>query len=230
MIVAIVPARGGSKRIPNKNVTKFCGQPLLSWTIKQAKKSTRIDTIYVSTDDEKVKTVAINQGAVVIDRPMDISGDYSPSEDALKHAVKQICLKNRDENIDLVVFLQATSPLRETKDIDNAIDTIKKNDADSLFSAAKLGDFFIWKKTDGKLKSVNYDYLNRKRGQDFEEQYVENGSIYIFKPEILFKKNNRLGGKISISIMEFWKSFEIDEKEDIEFCENLFKLKKLDIL
>lgn len=227
MIIAIILARGGSKRIPYKNIVRFCGKPLLAWTIIQAKHSPKINEVYVSTDDNKIVMVAKKYGAKIIKRPDTISGDYSTSEDALKHAINKIREENIHCNIDYIVFLQPTSPLRETKDIDEAIQTIINEKADSLFSSGKLGDFYIWKSYNGKLKSLNYNYKNRKRSQDFGEQFVENGSIYVFKPEILFSDNNRLGGKITVSIMDFWKSFEIDEKENLEFCENVFKLKRL---
>lgn len=226
-IIAIIPARGGSKGILKKNIVDFCGKPLIAWTIERAKESKYIDEIYVSTDDKDIASVSEKYGAKIIWRPKEISGDFSPSEDALKHAISEIYKKN-PRKIDYVVFLQATSPLREAKDIDNAIDKIIAEKSDALFSGAELGDFYIWRKIKSKLESVNYDYKNRKRRQDFEKQFVENGSIYIFKPEILFKYNNHLAGKISISEMEFWKSFEADNLETLKFCEELFKIKGLD--
>ena len=109
------------------------------------------------------------------------------------------------------------------KDIKKAINRFQKTKCDSLFSASEIGDFYMWKKKGKKLTSLNYDYQNRSRRQDFSNQYVENGSIYIFKPQILKKFNNRLAGKIEISLMEFWKSFEIDSYEDIDLCETLMK-------
>lgn len=225
-IIAIIPARGGSKGIPKKNIIDFCGKPLLAWSIEHAKGASLINEVYVSTDDAEIANTAEKYGAKVVKRPSEISGDTAKSEDALKHVVSEV-QKDNHEKIDYVVFLQATSPLRETRDIDNAINKIIEDKADSLFSGADLKDFCIWKNTNGILDSVNYDYRNRGRRQDFGEQYVENGSIYVFRPEILFEQNNRLGGKIAISKMEFWKSFEIDEPEDLDFCKNIFIIKFL---
>ena len=225
-IIAIIPARGGSKGIPKKNIINFLGKPLLAWSIEDAKSSRLISAVYVSTDDKEIAKVSRKYGAEVIWRPKEFSGDSSPSEDALKHAMNEV-YKAEPQKIDYVVFLQATSPLREAKDIDNAIKKIISADADSLFSGAEIEDFYIWKKMGNKLVSFNYDYKKRKRRQDFGKQFVENGSIYIFRPEILFKYNNRLGGKIVISEMEFWKSFEIDDLESLKFCEEIFKLKEL---
>lgn len=225
-IIAIIPARGGSKGIPKKNIIDFCGKPLLAWSIENARSSSMVNEVYVSTNDAEIAGVAEKYGAKVIKRPDEISGDTAKSEDALKHVIIEV-QKNNPTKIDYAVFLQATSPLREAGDIDNAINKIISENADSLFSGADLKDFCIWKNNNDILESVNYDYKNRGRRQDFGEQYVENGSIYVFKPEILFKNNNRLGGKIVISKMEFWKSFEIDEPEDIEFCKNIFQIKLL---
>lgn len=226
-IITIIPARGGSKSIPKKNIINFMGKPLLAWSIEDAKGSSFVDEVYVSTDDKDIAKVSELYGAQVIWRPEEIAGDFSPSEEALAHAMREIEKKD-SKKIDYVVFLQATSPLREVEDVDNAIRKIIAEDADSLFSAAGIGDFFIWKKKGDALESLNYDYKNRKRRQDFGEQFLENGSLYIFKPEILFGHNNRLGGKIVISEMEFWKSFEIDEIDDLEFCQELARIKGFD--
>lgn len=225
-IVAIIPARGGSKSIPHKNIVDFCGKPLLAWSILQAKGVPQIDEVFVSTDDDTIAAVAKKYGAQVIPRPSDISGDTATSESALQHAVSFIETKEQ-LSLSYVVFLQATSPLRESSDIERAIETVKKEKADSLFSGAEIGDFYIWAKQNGALRSSNYDYKDRKRRQEYGEQFVENGSIYVFKPEVLTKFRNRLGGKIVLSEMAFWKSFEVDSPEDLEFCKTLFKIKGL---
>lgn len=225
-IVAIIPARGGSKGIPQKNITPFCGKPLLAWSILQAKASKHIDAVYVSTDDAKIAAVAREYGAQVIDRPLEISGDTATSESALLHALDAI--EEDGTRIGLVVFLQATSPLREAKDIDVAIRTLQTEQADSLFSGTEIGDLYTWKKNGDRFESVNYDYKNRKRRQDYGEQYAENGSIYVFTPDVLRANKNRFGGKIAMSAMDFWKTFEIDTIEGLEFCRSLFQLKGLD--
>jgi N-acylneuraminate cytidylyltransferase len=92
-----------------------------------------------------------------------------------------------------------------------------------MFSCSKLDDFFIWGKRKSNYSSLNYNYKNRKRRQDVKKQYLENGSFYIFKPEIIKKMKNRLGGKIEIIEQEFWKSFEIDSIKSLKFCEILMK-------
>lgn len=216
--VAIIPARGGSKVIPKKNIMDFCGKPLIAWSIEQALGCSLINDVFVSTDDAEISRVSEKYGANIIVRPSEIATDTSASEDAILHAIDEI-EKESGCTIDIVVFLQATSPVRETSDIYGAIRKFIDDEADSLFSAAVLDDFLIWGNVDGRFVSINYDYKNRGLRQDREKQYVENGSIYVFRPEILRKEKNRLGGNIIIYEMEFWKIHEIDTYEDIEICQ-----------
>lgn len=217
-IVAIILARGGSKGIPKKNLKKICGKPLVSWTIEHALQTKEVSSIWLSSDSDQILKIGKNFGINVIKRPKNISKDSSTSVSGWIHAINII---EKNTKIDLVVALQPTSPIRESKDIKNGINDFLKNKYDSMFSGAEIGDFLIWKKQNNTLKSVNYDFKNRLRRQEINNEYVENGSFYIFKPNIIKKFKNQLGGKIGISLMEFWKSFEIDEKNDIEFCETL---------
>jgi len=219
--IAIIPARGGSKGITNKNIVPFLGKPLLSYTIQQAKDCKLIDEVYVSSDSQQILSVAEEYGAKLINRPKEISDDFATSESALIHALK-------DKQECLLVFLQATSPLRTPLDIEKAILKFNDSKCDSLFSAVNAGDICIWS-TDKKLKSITYDYKNRKRRQDFSSYVVENGSFYITKSSNLLKNNNRLSGKISYSIMEKWKMHEIDCIEDLHLCEYFYKTKILEV-
>ena len=216
--VAIIPARGGSKGIPRKNLIDFCGKPLLAWSIIQVKLSQTVKEVYVSSDSDEILAVSEQYGAIGVRRPDELATDTATSESALLHALDEI-ERERKGNVDLVVFLQCTSPLREPRDIDGAVQALLAQDADSLFSYARLEDFFIWEQTPQGFASLNYDFRNRKRRQDVNPQYVENGSIYVFRPEILRKFNNRLGGKIAIYEMDFWKSWEIDSLDDKSLCE-----------
>ena len=220
-IVAIILARGGSKSIPKKNIVNFCGKPLLFWSIKQAKKVKDVSSVWVSSDDKTILNLAKKFGANIIPRPKHLSNDTSSSVSGWLHALKHI---EKNEHVDLLVALQPTSPVRESQDIVSAINKFKRTKCDSMFSASMLGDFLIWKKIGkDKFQSMNYNYKKRPRRQNFPKQYIENGSFYIIKPEILKKYHNPLGGKICISKMEFWKSFEIDDYEDLEFCEIIMK-------
>ena len=214
-VVAIIPARGGSKAIPKKNIMDFCGKPLISWSITQAKESKYVKKVYVSTDNDEIAEISKAYGAEIIWRPAELATDTSTSESAIKHAINEI---EKDGKIDAVVFLQATSPMRESTDIDGAVEQFYNLSADSLFSVTELDDFCIWGKTDDVYNSITYDYKNRGRRQDRKPYFLENGSIYVFKPQLVLENDNRMGGKIVTFSMKMWKSYEIDSYDDIELC------------
>lgn len=219
-VVAIILARGGSKGIHKKNIINFCNKPLISWSIQQAKLAKGVSSVWVSSDSEEILKISKKYGANIIKRPKSISANSSTSESGWLHAINDI---KKTDSIDLVIGIQPTSPLRMPKDIEEAIKVYRKLKCDSLFSASRLEDFLIWKKNRKNITSINYDFRKRKRRQINSEQFVENGSFYIFRPENLRKNNNRLHGRIDIFEMEFWKSFEIDSYEDLELCEILMR-------
>jgi len=220
-IHCIILARGGSKGIFNKNIINFCGKPLLAWTIEQCKNAEKISDVWVSSDDDDILNIAKKYGAKIIKRPNEISKDASSSESAWQHALDY--LHNNDVLVDIVLGPQVTSPLREVSDIDNAITSFIDGNYDSMFSASIADDLFFWGESNDGIDSINYDYKNRQRRQDFKEQIIENGSFYLFKPAIIQKDFNRLGGKIGYSKMDFWKMFEIDNANDLKMCSALMK-------
>ena len=213
----IIPARGGSEGIKKKNLYPLLGKPLIQWTIEQALRS-KVDNVFVSTDDNEIKNISLELGAEIIQRPNELSDSVSSSESALKHAIKEITIV-KEKKPSLITFLQATSPLRLPHDINNAIDQFYQSSSDSLFSSSVLEDLTLWHKQDGSWASINFDYKNRGRRQELNKNYVENGSIYLFKPEILESFNNRLGGDIDSYIMESWQYHEIDIVSDIQVVE-----------
>lgn len=226
MNIVIIPARGGSKGIPKKNIIDLAGRPLIAWSIEQANNSQLVDVVFVSTDDDEIADISRRYGAEIIKRPFELAADSSSSEDALLHAIDFIECEKKIA-VDIVVFLQATSPVRERADIDNAIRRFLSGKADSLFSCARLRDYFIWEKGKDNYFSVNYDYHYREPRQHVRPQYLENGSIYIFTPELVRREHNRLGGKIEIYEMESWKSFQIDNWDDVDICEYYIKTRLL---
>lgn len=223
-IACLIPARGGSKGIPKKNIIDFNGKPLISYSIEQAKMSKYIDRVFVTSDCNDILDVSKSYGAHTILRPEEISTDFCSSESALIDAILKI-----GHDYDAFVFLQATSPLRTSEDINFCIEEFLSKSLDSLFSCCVLDDFLIWDFNEGELQSVNYDYNKRKRRQDHKPQYVENGSIYVFKKDSILNSKNRLSGKLGMYIMENWKMFEIDNLEDLEICEIIYKNKFFDI-
>ena len=218
MIISIIPARGGSKGIPGKNIIPVAGKPLLAWTIEQSLNAKSVDSTYVTTNNDEIAEVAREYGAKIIWRPESISGDEASSEVALLHAIDHL-RKEKKVEPEIIVFLQCTSPLRKKNDIDNAIQMFKDENADSLFSGSEIEDFLFWESKDGELQSANYDYENREIRQHRNPQFVENGSIYLFKPGILKENNNRIGGKVLVYNMDFWQTWEIDKIDDIPLLE-----------
>ena len=218
--IAIIPARGGSKGIPRKNVRLLGDKPLIAHSILDAKESKYTDKVFVSTDDREITEVSQQYGAEIIDRPNQLAGDSASSESALIHALSEI--EKTGVTPDLIVFLQCTSPIRTGIDIDKAIAKMKAENADSLLSVSP-SHRFLWEEVDGVAKSINYDHRDRPRRQDMQPQYVENGSIYIFKPWVLKEFGNRLGGKISLFVMSEAASWEIDSPFDFEIAESLMK-------
>lgn len=208
--------------IPNKNLFVFCGKPLLVWSILQARNSERIDKVYVSSDSAIILKVAEQSGAIPIHHLDNLTSDTDFLEENWLHALDRIT-KERGAEPKAVVCLQANSPLRKPSDIDGAIHTFYSHGADSLFSDALLDDPCVWTEENGELKGVTFDHLNRGQRQDRQPLYLENGSIYIFKPQLLRDTGNRLGGRIVRFTMQNWKSFEIDTFEDVEFCEYYFR-------
>ena len=221
-VVAIILARGGSKGISRKNIIDFCGKPLIVWTIEQVQQAKGIDSIWVSSDSEEILSISQSCGVETIHRPADISSDFATSESAWFHALEII--ERKSGIADIIIAPQVTSPLRESEDIERGLRDFQEQKCDSMFSCSFAEDLYFWEReSDGTLKSVNYDYKNRKRRQDISKQYIENGSFYLFTPEILRKHNNRFGGKIGLTQMEFWKMFEIDTMKDLKMCEALMR-------
>jgi YrbI family 3-deoxy-D-manno-octulosonate 8-phosphate phosphatase len=216
-ITAIIPARGRSKRIPRKNLLPLAGRPLVAHSIVHARQSHLVREVYVSTDDMDIAEVARAYGAEVVLRPPELASDQATSESALLHVLDERGRQGLPDP-DLVVFLQCTSPIRRSDDIDRAIKTLLAAKADSLFSACE-NTRLVWALKDGQPYSVNYDYHRRQREQDMSQQYRENGSIYVFYPRVLRQYNNRLGGKIAIYEMDYWSSFQLDTPEHAELLE-----------
>ena len=219
-ILAFIPARGGSKGIPNKNIKLFNGKPLIGWTIDSALKSKLISKVIVSSDSQKILSISKKLGAETVLRPKSISGDFATTESAIKHYIK-----NTKESFDTIVLLSPTSPIRKMSDIDNAIKEFKSKKLDSCFSASILLDFLIWKlNKKKKYESINYNFQNRGTRQKRDLNYVENGSIYVFKTKLIKYYNNRIAGKIGIYLMNFWQSFEIDVKDDWKLLETIQRI------
>jgi N-acylneuraminate cytidylyltransferase len=214
--LAVIAARGGSKGIPNKNLIDICGKPLLAWTVMQAAAAKGVDAVAVSSDSDQILAAAEAAGAIGVRRPDDISGDLASSESAWLHALEQ--LDGKRGPFGRVVALQATSPIRQSSDIEQALATFEREELDSLLSVCEVEDYFNWRIGANGPEPINYDFRNRRMRQQIEKRYLENGSFYVLIPALLREHNNRLGGKIGMHVMERHKMFQIDRPEDIKLC------------
>ncbi len=218
-VVAIVLARGGSKGIPGKNLVPFCGKPLLQWTLDQLKDVPELHSVWVSSDNEAILCQATVAGCRTIHRPLELSGDQATSELGWNHALDVI--EQEIGDVDLIVAVQATSPIREASDVSQAIQAFFVRDWDSMFSASPAKDLCLWSMGKPGLKSMSYDSSNpnRRRQDTFGERWIENGSFYLFTPAVLLGTGTRFGNKIGVYPMAFYKMFEIDEPDDLKLCE-----------
>ena len=216
-MIAIILARKNSKEIKNKNLTLIRNKPLIYWTILSCLKSKFIKETYVSSDSKKILKIAKSFGVKTIVRPTKISGDKSSSEAGWLHAIKEI-----EKNLDFetVIALQATSCLRSKKNLDKAILFYKKKKFDTLFSGNEIKSPFYWQKKNKKLIS-NYNFKKRKMRQETKSIILENGSFFIFKKNGFKKNKNRFFGKIGFFKDEYYTSFQIDSKDDLELLKIL---------
>ena len=221
-IIALIPARGGSKGIPKKNIMNFLDIPLIVHSINYAHSCELIDKIYVTTDNREIAEIASKAGAEIINRPHNLSLDKSTTESAIEHALSQ--LDNKPSHI---VLLQPTSPIRPKGSLKKALDIYYNGEYDSLLSISPTHNFF-WN-INNDIANPKYDFINRPRRQDMKENeisYIENGSLYIFSKAHFDNIKNRLGGKIGYIIFPQEFSLEIDTMLDFKILENYAKLSK----
>lgn len=205
MILGITPARGGSKGIPRKNIKIIAGKPLIAWTIEKAQESKLLDRYIVSTEDQEIVKIIKGLGAEVLDRPPELATDEADTLEVLQHAVERI-------PCDIVVLLQATSPVRRAGLIDECIKEFMENDYDSLATG------FICKyKEYGK---------NKLRRQDIEGFFYDDGNVYVINADII-RNGDQYGRKLGRKIISRWENVEIDDEIDFWIAEKILKGKKV---
>jgi YrbI family 3-deoxy-D-manno-octulosonate 8-phosphate phosphatase len=216
MNIAFIPVRCGSKSIPFKNIKEFCGKPLVYWSLLALQGSSNIDEIYVATDCEEIKSVIHSFGfskVDVYDRGSENASDTASTESVMLEFID----KKNFHNSDLFFLVQATSPLTQTKDFDEAIQILQKQKSDSLLTCVRTKRFY-WNE-DGTPQ--NYNYKNRPRRQNFNGMHMENGAFYINSIGNIKADKNRLSGKIAIHEMAEFTAVEIDEEDDWLIAETL---------
>lgn len=218
-IIAIVPARGGSKGIPRKNIRILAGKPLISYTIESALKSKYIDKVVVSTDDDEIAEVSRFYGSEIVKRPKDLAEDTVPLDPVIFHALKNI--ENRDKKeYEYIITIQPTSPLLKSETIDTAIERMLSSDYDSLISV-KTEPHLFWTKRDYNFEPL---YKERKNRQFLDPIYRETGSVLISKRNII-SDSNRIGEKTFLFEIPSEEAIDIDTYQDWMIAENILKKK-----
>ena len=210
-IVSVILARAGSKGIPSKNIIDLNGKPLISYTIQASQKS-NVDSTWVSTDCPKIKEISKKFNANVLDRPKEISGDFSNSEEALLHFTKKI-------DFDILVFIQPTSPLLEASDINVGIKLLLEDNAcSSAFSVYKQHWLPRWSLD---IQPLDWDIESRPMRQEVQEEYIENGAFYITRKINLLTSKLRYSGTKNVVVMPYLRSFQIDTLDDLNLIKGL---------
>lgn len=230
-VLALVPARAGSKGLPGKNIRPFCGKPLLQWSVEHALFSRSVDKVVVSTDSEEFADVARKCGAAVpFLRPESLASDTATSVDVILHAVD--FLEERGEAFDILVLLEPTSPLRMPEDIDNALGLLfSAPEAESVVSIARTEAhhpaFLMRKKAVGFLEPYLPDFKVVRR-QDISPLYFLDGTVYVSWIEALRRRKSFYHEKTLGYEVPKYKSFEIDDLDDFIICEALHRAKWLE--
>jgi N-acylneuraminate cytidylyltransferase len=219
-ILTIIPARGGSKGIPRKNLQPLAGKPLLAYSIESALQTPSVTRVVVSTDDPEIASVAREYSAEVIQRPAEISGDTASSESALLHALDYLRQKEGYEP-DLVVFLQCTSPLTSPEDIEGTIRALLDESADSALAVTPF-HYFLWRRIEGgDAVGINHDKRYRPLRQEREPEFLETGAVYVLRTQGFRAARHRFFGKTALYVMPPERCLEIDEPVDLLVAEVL---------
>jgi CMP-N,N'-diacetyllegionaminic acid synthase len=222
-VLAIIPARGGSKGIPKKNLRKLAGKPLIEYTISAAKNSKLISKIIVSTDDKKIAKLSESLGVdVPFLRPKNISQDNSKTLDVINHSIDFLKI-SQDYIPDIVILLQPTSPLRTTRDIDKSIQLLKQKKCSSVISVKKIKEHpnAAFKLSKKNLKPVMKNFEQFYQRQKFPDLFFPTGGIYTFWYETLKNTKNIYGSQITPLIISDESMIDIDNPLDFFICESI---------
>jgi len=221
-VLAVIPARGGSRGIPRKNVKLLAGKPLVAWTIEAALAASLVHRVVVSTDDEEIAAVASRFGAEIVMRPTEISGDLSSSESALVHVLQALEAKE-GYRPDVLAFLQCTAPLTLPEDIDGTVRLVLEEGYDSAVTMLPF-HYFIWRQAaDLNMEGVNHVATRRLMRQEREPEFMEVGAVYAMRVEGFFEHQYRFFGRIGKYLLPAYRGFEVDEPEDWILAETLMQ-------
>lgn len=228
-ILGLIPARGGSKGLPRKNIKPLSGKPIIAWTIEQALASRYLDRLIVSTDDEEIAEVSRKYGAEIpFMRPKELAEDNAKGIDVVLHAIDWLMKNDRRKQYDLIMLLQPTSPLRKFDDIDKAIELLFFKKAKAIVSVCKVDHHPLWANTlpeDGCMKDfIRKEIMNENR-QKLPIFYRLNGAIYIAHCDYLKKQKSFFGKETFAYIMPKERSIDVDNELDLKLIENMFIIK-----
>lgn len=216
-VLALIPARGGSKSLPRKNVLPLGGIPLIAHTIRAAQSASLVTRVAVSTEDAEIAEIAGRFGADVVDRPMELASDEASSESALLHALSHLDAAE-GYRPDIVCFLQCTSPLTAAEDIDNVLAKLISAKADTALAVTRF-HYFLWRlNADGNAVGVNHDKAARLRRQDREAEFLETGAVYAMDANGFRQARHRFFGQTVVHEMPAARVLEIDDPEDFELA------------
>ncbi len=226
---AIITARGGSKRLPKKNILELAGKPLIAWTIEAAKNCSKIEDVIVTTDSEEIVKVAIEFGArVPFKRPEELSNDTATSFDVVKHCLDYLN-EIEDKQVEYLVLLQPTSPLRSSEDIEKAIELLELKNASAVVSVCPTEHSPLWSNTLDETLSLDSflrDEVKNTRSQDLPAYYRLNGAIYVCKVEDFLKEKTFFLSKNNFAyVMSTESSVDIDTQLDFLVADFLLKKK-----
>lgn len=217
--VAIIPARGGSKQVPQKNLQRVGGVPLAARAVRAALRADGIDLVVVSTDDAEIAAVSVAAGARVIRRPDELAGDTATSESAILHALDE--LERTGDVFDVVAFVQATSPFIDADALGRAVSEVCAGRADSMFSAHQTYGFLWRRRESGEADAINHDAAHRPRRQDREPHYLETGAFYVFRTDGFRASRHRFFGRTLVAEVPEWTAIEIDDEQQLRIARAL---------
>lgn len=224
-ILVVIPARGGSKRLPRKNVLPLAGKSLICWTIEAALEAKLNARIMVTSDDEEILAIARqyqSQGVIAYRRPDELATDTASTADVLIDAVKAERVASHDPKT--LILLQPTSPLRNAEDIRAALDVYRKGGCeDTVVTVCEVDHPTAWVGTIGEGSRLEGIDLSGKRSQDYRKEYRLNGAVYVLCCKVLIRKDCLFFERVIASIMPRDRSFDIDEEFDLGLCEFLLK-------
>ena len=210
--VAVIPARGGSKGVPRKNLRRVGGIPLIARAITSARAADGIDRVVVSTDNDEIAAVAREWGAEVVNRPAELSGDTASSESALEHALDE--LARLGVEVSILAFLQATSPFIDPADLDAAVERVRAGESNTVFSAVESWGF-LWRRSATGATGINHDHRQRPRRQERELEFLETGAFYVMDAAGFRRAKHRFFGRIGVALVPETHAIEIDTEEQL---------------